>query len=115
MANYDPLQEGDQAPNFSRTDSSRSADRRGQDNSGSNAAPQAESPMGSLWRHGTPAPNSFLSAPFNVITTDEGAGDRIVEVDIFKYGDAFDQNAPTRVRNVDRDWQVDTDHDGEKN
>lgn len=115
MANYDPLQAGDKAPNFSATDSSTSADRRSQDNSGSNAASQAESPMGPLWRHGTPAPNSFLSAPFNVSTTDEGAGDRIVEVDIFKYGDAFDQNAPTRVRDVGSSWSVDTDHDGEKN
>lgn len=96
-------------------DSSTSADRRSQDSSGSQAAPQKDSPTAPVFRTGMLEPNSFLRAPFDTTTVDEGANDNVVQLDRNTYGDCFDPTAPTRVRDVGSAWQMDTDHDGNKN
>jgi len=116
-----PLQTGDQAPDFSRTDSSTSADRRQQREEGvtpefgRNRAPQHDAPIGMSWRAGQLPPNSFLSAPFAPVNSDDPNEIEVRELDIASYGDCYDTTSPMRVRDVSREWDVDTDHDGRKN
>lgn len=118
MSHRFPLQAGDVAPDFSGRDSSTAADRRPdrenpstENQPGANAAPSGTSPVGGLWVPGQPAPNSFLSAPFDPIYTDEGANDEVKEIDCSQYGDAFDPEAPLRVM-IDTRWNFDPDGDG---
>jgi len=117
MANPYPLQPGDRSSNYSGSDSSTSADRRpASDNpvrpeGGTHSAPQAEAPMGDLWRAGSLAPTYRLPEPVHCVGDNAGAPDEVHEININVYGDCYDPEAPMRVRVV-RDWTFDPDNDG---
>jgi hypothetical protein len=127
MANRFPLQRGDVAPDLSDYNASSEADRRSPDvtvvksnpmyGHGENMAPQKDSPEGRIWKVGQAAPNDFLTAPYPVIRMDgdnNGSPAEVHEIDIYSYGDAYDQTAPIRVRTVDN-YNMDTDFDGHRN
>ena len=117
MAHPYPLQSGDRAPNFSGSDSSKAADRRMDDDNpstenqpGANAAPSYGAPEALEWRAGQPPPVAWQRAPFAVTSSNDAPVDTI-EIDCSIYGDAYDPNAPLRVRQ-DNEWNFDPDHDG---
>lgn len=128
MANPRPLQPGDRAPDLSDYNFSNEADRRAdqtvtvvrsnpQNYHGEYpAADQSRPEGGRLWKVGQAVPN--FSAPFDVIRMDgdnNGYPAEVYELDVDKYGDAYDPTAPMRVRDVSREWTLDSDHDGQKN
>jgi len=130
-----PLQAGDVAPDYATYDYSEAGDRREQafrregprplmpyekekctpDHSGENAAPQHEAPQGELWRCGSPAPNSFLAAPFQHDVINEGHSDEVFDINIRQYGDPLDPMSPIRVVDVTSKWKMDTDEDNHEN
>lgn len=127
MADPHPLQPGDRAPDLSDYNFSNEADRRGQTvtvvrSNPQNyhgeypAADQSRPEGGRLWKVGQAVPN--FSAPFDVIQMDgdnNGYPAEVHEIDIDHYGDSYDPTAPMRVRDVSREWSLDSDHDGQKN
>lgn len=132
MANRNPLQPGDVAPDLSDYNFSNEADRRSQEtaparSSSSNyhgeypSADQSRPEGGRLWKVGQATPNEFLSAPFPVISMSGGNPDQpdeVHEIDILSYGDAYDPTSPARVRIVspsENHYNFDSDHDGHRN
>ncbi len=132
MADPHALQRGDIAPDLSDYNFSNEADRRGQEVTVARsnpmyyhgeypAADQARPEGGRLWKVGQAVPNSFLSAPYPVITMDgdnNGQPAEVHEIEIREYGDAYDPTSPLKVRTVapaESHWDVDTDHDGYRN
>lgn len=65
---------------------------------------------GTKWRDGQLPPVGTAPAPeyYEVADTSH-------ELDMNKYGDCYDPTAPMRVRDVSREWSMDTDNDGDKN
>lgn len=68
---------------------------------------------GTMWRAGQLAPSG--SAPSPTVSDDTSEADVVRELDTQKYGDCYDSTAPMRVRDVSRQWTMDTDNDGDKN
>ena len=125
MSNRFPLQPADRSFDPSVNRGSTIADRRADDQNpysddqpGANAAPSLGAPMDLRWTPGTLAPDPFHQAPFAPIYMEgdsSGDGTVVHEVDTCSYGDDYDPTSPMRVREVGRDWSLDTDRDGEVN
>ena len=68
------------------------------------------SSAGTMWRTGQLAPVGTTPAPIH-----SGSDDQVHELNTKVYGDAYDPTAPMRVRDVSREWTLDSDEDGHKN
>ena len=120
MAHPFPLQAGDVAPDFSERDASLGAEQRADATGpvgsyqGVNAADQLSSGKSPLFRAGQMAPVRHTPPYATVDSNDLSEPDVVHEVDILRYGDAYDPTAPMRVRQADN-WTLDSDNDGHLN